>query len=233
MLSLYTPVKNALRQTNGNVDNEEHLQVLTTYKQCMLKGFKKNANAAATLRAKLKDQLMKSRIYSNECHREAEKSLDLVQANACYNLCGYLIHTREDQINCSLCLESLSTTENEIPNDFYASYITSAKSKGFLRFASLGMFHTFAKVEKQLQKHFKSEEAYLRDSFEMIVNKMAQDGLGLPNIGCHEHRTELVPFLIYEYLEIRYHLEAKRYKNELLEKLKVEQHKLRKLSKLV
>ena len=54
-----------------------------------------------------------------------------------------------------------------------------------------------------------------------------------PKICCDQHREEMVPFLLYEYIEIRYHLEAKRFKNEVLEKLKVEQQKLRKLSKHV
>ncbi|KAK4036093.1 hypothetical protein OUZ56_028163 [Daphnia magna] len=83
-----------------------------------------------------------------------------------------------------MCLALLSTEENELPSDFYASHITSLKSKGFLRFASL------------------------------------------------DHRTEMVPFLIFEYIEIRYHMEAKRLKNEISQKLKEEQHKLRKLSKI-
>ncbi|KAK4003648.1 hypothetical protein OUZ56_005404 [Daphnia magna] len=52
------------------------------------------------------------------------------------------------------------------------------------------------------------------------------------NIFCDKHRTEMVPFLMFEYIEIRYHIEAKRLKNEVSQKLKEEQHKLRKLSKM-
>ncbi|KZR97776.1 Uncharacterized protein APZ42_007164 [Daphnia magna] len=43
----------------------------------------------------------------------------------------------------------------------------------------------------------------------------------------------MVPFLMFEYIEIRYDMEAKRLKNEVSQKSKEEQHKLRKLSKMV
>lgn len=74
------------------------------------------------------------------------------------------------------------------------SHITSLKSKGFLPFASLGMFFTFAKVEKIVQNHFLSEKAYMRDSFHQVIHDVACDGLVLPKICCDEHRMEMVPF---------------------------------------
>ncbi len=232
MLSVYSPVKTILR-VNGNIDNEERMTMLTTYKNCMVKSFKENAEGAAAMRNNLKDELLKGLVYSTECHRKSESSLDLVQSNAVYYLCGYLLHSRAPQINCQSCIDSLSSPENELPSDFYASYMTSLKTKGGLLFASLGMFHTFAKVERMVQDHFKGGDAYIRDSFELIIRKIAGKGLTLPNICCDSHRNEMVPFLIYEYIEIKYHLESKRLKVELVEKAKKEQHKLRKLSNMV
>ncbi|KZR97400.1 Uncharacterized protein APZ42_007753 [Daphnia magna] len=63
----------------------------------------------------------------------------------------------------------------------------------------------------------------MRDSFHQVIHDVACDG----------HRTEMVPFLMFEYIEIRYDMEAKRLKNEVSQKSKEEQHKLRKLSKMV
>ena len=77
------------------------------------------------------------------------------------------------------------------------------------------------------------EKGYIRDSFHLIMEKLTKNGLSLPNICCDDHRQDTVPFLLYEYITIRYHLEAKRFKNEVIQKQKEEQHKLRKLSKLV
>lgn len=230
---MYVPIRNALR-IEGNVDDVERMRVLTTYKNCMIKSFRDDAQEAARMRDNLKDQLLNGLISANETHKSAGKDdLDLVQSNATYNLCGYLIHTRAKDIDCDDCMSTLSTQENELPSDFYAAFVTSLKSKGFLKFASLGMYYTFAKVERILQDHFKSEGAYMRDSFQQVISEIANDGISMPNICCPSHRREKVPFLIFEYIGIRYHIESKRYKNEVLEKLKEEQHKLRKLSKMV
>lgn len=171
MLSVYSPVKTMLR-VNGNIDNEERITVLTTYNNCMVKSFKENAEAAAAMRNNLKDALLKVVVYSTECYRKAERSLDLVQSNAVYYLCGYLLHSRAPQINCQCCKDSLSSPENELPSDFYASYMTSLKLKVGLLFVSLGMFHTFAKVERRVQEIFKGDNAYIRYSFELIIERL-------------------------------------------------------------
>ncbi|XP_032795100.1 uncharacterized protein LOC116931611 [Daphnia magna] len=43
MLSIYFPVKNALR-IDGNIDEEERMHILTSNKDCMLKSFKENVD---------------------------------------------------------------------------------------------------------------------------------------------------------------------------------------------
>ncbi len=64
--------------------------------------------------------------------------------------------------------------------------------------------------------------------------RVAENGIGgLPNICCSQHKEKTIPFLILEYIEIRYHIEAKRYKNDVLQKLKTKQQKLHKLSRMV
>lgn len=151
---MYVPVRNALR-IGGNIDDEERMEILTSYKTCMLKTFKDNVKEAADMRNNLKDHLLNGIIYSCENERlSADDDLDLVQSNATYYLCGYIIHSREAQIGCEACLATLLTTENELPNNFYAAFVTSMRSKGFLRFSSLGMYYTFAKVSVIIIIHF-------------------------------------------------------------------------------
>ncbi|KAI9565169.1 hypothetical protein GHT06_008945 [Daphnia sinensis] len=60
----------------------------------------------------------------------------------------------------------------------------------------------------------------MRDSFYQVIRDVACDGLVLPKIFCEDH-------------QIRYHMEAKRLKNEVSQKLKEEQRKLHKLSEMV
>ncbi len=191
----------------------------------MMKSFKENVSQAAKMRNNLKDTLLKGLILStnSEMDKNGDK-LDLVQSNSTYYLLGYVLHTRKDQINCECCFDSLTTEQNELPNDFYAAYITKLKSQGFLRFASSGMYYTFAKVEKFLQDHFKTEK---------VIKEVATNGLGIPKICCESHRESMFSFLVNEYIEIRYHIESKRYKNSVVQQLKEEQQKLRKLGKMV
>ena len=79
MLSIYVPFKNAL-QINGNVDCQERMHLLTSYKDCMLKSFKENVGQAASMRNNLKDKLLKGLIISNESEMASIRDdLDLVQ----------------------------------------------------------------------------------------------------------------------------------------------------------
>jgi len=73
----------------------------------------------------------------------------------------------------------------------------------------------------------------MRDSFDQVISAVVADGLNLPNICCDKHRKEMIPSIIFEYIEIRYHIEAKRYKSEFLNNMKSDQQKLSKLSKMV
>jgi hypothetical protein len=43
MLSIYVSVKNALLN-DGNIDEEERMHILTSFKDCMLKSFKENVD---------------------------------------------------------------------------------------------------------------------------------------------------------------------------------------------
>ena len=92
------------------------------------------------------------------------------------------------------------------------------------------MFSIFLFVEKELIKHFRSDEAVIRDSFEKVVNKISK--LELHTICCESHRQALVSELIYDYVVIRYRFEAKAIKNKEIEAIKSLRPKNRKLSKL-
>ncbi|KAK4024475.1 hypothetical protein OUZ56_009898 [Daphnia magna] len=217
MLSIYVPVNNALR-IDGNIDEEERMHILTSYKYCMLKGFKENVDKSKKMRENLKDALLKELIFAKNRETEQKDNLDLVQSNGTYYNCGCLIFTRKEEINCENCLDALTAEKSELPSEFYAAHITKLRSKGFLRFASLGFYYTIAKAERILQKHFKqSHQALIRDSFQLVIREVVGDGLSLPPICCGAHRHEQLSFLIYEYVVLRYHIEAKRFKNDALQ----------------
>lgn len=230
MLSMYFPVKNALR-IDGNVDDQEIMHILTS----MLKSFKENVDKSAKMRNNLNDHLLKGGlIFANESEMAYVKDdLDLVQPNATYYNCSYLVFTRKEDINCENCLASLTAEKSEFPSEFYAAPITKLRSKGFLRLASLAFYYTIAKVERILQKHLQSKDAYITDSFQLVINQVVGEGPILPPICCEAHRHEKISFLIYEYVQLHYHIEAKRFKNEALQIFKNYQKKHRKMSKMV
>jgi hypothetical protein len=58
MLSIYVSVKNALLN-DGNIDEEERMHILTSFKDCMLKSFKENVDKKKKIRENLKDSLLK------------------------------------------------------------------------------------------------------------------------------------------------------------------------------
>ena len=75
LLLLYCLVSNALNSSNSNIDVQELLRLLTSYKECMLKVFKDNATAASKIREYRKDSLWKKTIvFFNQIHRKAGQS---------------------------------------------------------------------------------------------------------------------------------------------------------------
>ncbi|KZS05411.1 Uncharacterized protein APZ42_031410 [Daphnia magna] len=122
MLSIYFPVRNALR-VDGNMDDQEKMHLLTSYKKCMQKVSREMLiKPQECARISLKDALLKGLIFStnNEMSNSVD-NLDLVQSNTTNYLLKYLLHTRQDQVDCKRCFDSLTTEQNELPSEFYAA----------------------------------------------------------------------------------------------------------------
>jgi hypothetical protein len=92
------------------------------------------------------------------------------------------------------------------------------------------MFSVILEVEKILIKHFESESAYIRDSFDQVISKVSE--MQIHPICCELHREKLTSSLIYEYIVIRYRFKGKWKKKEEVAKEDSRRHTQRKLSKL-
>lgn len=91
------------------------------------------------------------------------------------------------------------------------------------------MFLTFEQVERIVNDHFaSSEHVFIRDAFENVVNKT----LNLLNLSCDEH-PDILPYLIMEYVQIRFYFESKRYRNLHFSSVKTTVHTNNKLAKTV
>ena len=227
MLCVYYPTKSVLR--NANVDNEERMTLLTSYKSCLLDRFKEDAATAKAKRDELKSRLAKIQYLDRDFPDEESRNKYL--EHLVYDLSGYMLHSRKGKIGkCEACWKTI-LTGIELPSDeFYADKLVVLKSKGGLKKATRNMFSIFLAVEKIY--HFKTEDAYIRDSFEKVISKIAK--LHLHPVGCCEsHREKMVTELIYDYVVIRYRFEAKSKKEKETHRANSQRHKNRKMSKLL
>jgi len=226
MLCVYYPTKVAIR--NANVDQEERIQLLTSFKECMSDRFKKNQKSVDDFKARLKDSLLKGICYASfDCQ---EMEADSRTNHIVYYLCGYTLHSCRKIINCDECTETLETAEGDLPSEFFGDALVSSKSLGFLKFASVRMFQAFSLIDKEISKHFESEVAFLGDSFSDVITRISE--LTLPELCCDEHRDNLMVTLIYNYVVMRFRLEAKHKRETELREGKTLRHKNRKLGKL-
>jgi hypothetical protein len=67
MLSVYDPVRNALK-IDGNIEDEERMHLLTSYKDCMIIKLRENFKDAKIFRNNLKNFLLKGIISSSSNH---------------------------------------------------------------------------------------------------------------------------------------------------------------------
>ena len=84
--------------------------------------------------------------------------------------------------------------------------------------------------ERIVDDHFaSSEHVFIRDAFENVINKTGT--LNLVNLSCDEH-PDILPYLLMEYVQIRFYFESKRYSNLHFSSVKTV-HTNKKLAKTV
>ena len=229
MLCVYYPTKVVLR--NANVTHDEKMTLLTSYKDNLLARFKEDTAAAKARREELKSRLAKIRFMQTDFVDEESRNKYL--EHIVYDLAGYMLHSRKKKIGkCAACWSTILTNDDLPPDSFYADKLVVLKSKGGLKKATRNMFSVFLDVENLLIKHFQSEDAYIRDSFEKVVSKLS-DQVHHPIGCCESHGKKLFTELIYDYVVIRFRFQAKTKKSEEVDRANSERHKKRKLSKLL
>lgn len=235
MLCIYYPVNFHVK--NGNVD-EDYMSLLTSYHDCMLSKFKENVKEAADLRHGFQEILQEGFQYLEKfpfgqptANSEFSEEYDTANDHIVYDLSGYILYARSKMIKCHDCWKTLETTKDKLPGDFLASGFLDVKDRGRLKWATPNLYYTISAVELILDEHFKTAKGYLKDSFEDVVTKLSK--LKLPLICCDQHRSELVPKLIFEYVVIRFRFKARNRKNVLLAKVTAQRHSNMKQSKLI
>ena len=214
----------------GNVDNEDELKVLVSYKKCFVDRFKeiekKRMQAKLTLKDKLLSEL--SSRYVDEIEHQHD-SKNVTNDELIYDICGYLLHSRSHVLDCPMCKPLLKTEESQLPETFAPANYTLSRTYGYLKLASVQMFQCFKKVESLVNMHFlENKHIYVRDAFEKVIDDICF--LNLVPISCDEH-PDVLPFLIIEYVQIRFYFQSKRFRDIHLSKTKTAVHTGNKLAK--
>jgi hypothetical protein len=239
MLCIYYPIN--FHAKKGNVD-EEYMNLLTSYHDCMLAKFKENVEESANLKPGFQEILEEGLQYSentsgyswyqkSKVNDEGHEEFDTTNDHIVYDLASYLLHARKRLLNCSECLETLETTKDKLPGDFLENALVDLRDRGGLKWATPNLYFTISGVEEILDQHFKTAEGYIKDSFEDVITKITK--LNLPMICCTQHRSALVPKLIYEYVVIRFRFKARNQKKFLVSKVTAQRHSSMKQSKII
>lgn len=211
MLALYSSSTRVFIK-NANVDQEEQLTNISSYKKCLVDRFKNNNKALEEFKYEIEQKLLKELTvrFISDCSITGKATVDDMLV---YDLCGFILKARSFLVDyCKDCKNSVICKELELPDDFDAANYTILRNKGGLTFVTIPMFLSFRTIEAEIAAHFSNDNhVYKSDSFEVCINAISETNIH--PLFCDTHRNHSLPFLIMEYVHVRYHFESKRYKN--------------------
>ncbi|KAI9563207.1 hypothetical protein GHT06_010665 [Daphnia sinensis] len=229
ILSLYSSTTKVLNR-NANIDQEDQLYNISSYRKCLLDRYKNNTKVLEDLKFSLHDKLLQelSIHFVTECAITKKATVD---DKLVYDICGYLMRTRGYLIEyCETCKDSVVCDELLLPDDFDAAAYTQLRTKGGLTFVTVAMFESFRTIEVEVAAHFKNySHVYKSDTFEVCIDAISSSNIH--PIFCESHRNQSLPFLVMEYVHIRYFFESKRYRDLHFSKTNSAIHKHSKVSK--
>lgn len=214
----------------SSIDSSEQIVVLATISKCLQHKAKQSDIAAADLKKCMEDILLKeltSRYVDSLPERE---KVDYINDIAIYDVCGYMLKARPSVTVCLDCKHSVQCDELELPPDFNFDHFTGLRTRGNLIFVTVNMFQTFRVIESIIESHFNPiGQMYAENSFEECITKISK--AQILKLFCDIHRDHHLPYLIREYVGVRYHFESVRLKNLMLSQSKAVKVSNAKLSK--
>jgi len=199
----------------ANVDNVDCINILVKMSKCLQRKAKECDIESADLKAVLEDELLKELTVRYVDYVKEPAGKDCIKEAILYYLCGYMIHSRPSVTCCIECKKSVRCDELELPPDFTADHYTAIRNRGKLVFVTVPFFQTFRVIESIIEKHFEPiGQMYVEESFQKCISKIAKANI-IP-VFCDQHRDHHLPYLIREFVCVRYHFESKRLKDNLL-----------------
>jgi hypothetical protein len=175
LFCIYFPTKDVV--SGGNVDQEEQVQLLVSYKECLLGRCKTESKKAEFLRSTMRNTIIEElfdqrhenvtseqdipisewprfpsfdelALEEQDLPSEEELLIQKIRRHMVYNLCGYLLYSRKYLLKCEDCLNTLETSLELLPPDFYEAIATNRKDRGGLKYCIKKMFDLFIIVEE-------------------------------------------------------------------------------------
>ncbi len=116
-----------------------------------------------------------------------------------------------------------------IAEDFKAADYTASRNNGGLIFATVNFFRIIQLVENVITKFFDNEQhIYVTNCYEEVMSELCK--LSVINLCCHHHEESL-PYLMMQYVHIRFHFESSRFRNLHLSKIRSKMTSNKKLSR--
>ncbi|XP_045024866.1 uncharacterized protein LOC123469721 isoform X3 [Daphnia magna] len=211
-------------------DNEENLRVLVSYEECLLNKFKACEKEAARIRESFKEQLLEELSVRYVDVMDNQSSNDEVKHEMLYDMCGYLVKTRDSVwIHCPNCKKGLITKYEDLPSTFLSADYTADRNHGGLTFVTVNFFKIIQLVENVMSNFFDNDShVYISNCYETVMSEICK--LKLLNVFCFEHEESL-PYIILQYVHIRFHTESKRFRNFYLSKERTQMKTNKKMSR--
>ncbi len=227
---MYYPTK---RIIGSNVDSEEKMKILVSFRDCLLNSAKERKNELARMKKEIKDKLLQSLRFEVSNTENGMMAKGTITDNVVYYICGYLIH-KYRKYSCKNCLATINLDPDLLPEDLTVERLTLLKTKGRLKLASHDFFRLISHVEYTLQEYCLLDDILQKDAFDSVLMNVSENDL--PKVGCAEHSGTFVVNAIYDYLLLRFKSIAdssSRKKQEKVDALAAQRHANRKMSKIV
>ncbi|XP_072143134.1 uncharacterized protein [Dermacentor andersoni] len=200
LLSLYTPVKAALRGSVEGVPSPVLVGVNDTFKQTREACKSKQSSLRSAIEATLISCLEPSSSPECACN-EPTYARGNIEDNVVYYLCGYVIHKVRKGAPCDLCIADISS---EIPAVGCDSYLTEYRSfkQGSLKHPTLKMLGFMKTANKSVSASL--DETGLRgEIFWKVLDDL--EGCCLPLLGCTEHMFAFTCEVLNFFIVMRMH----------------------------
>lgn len=207
------------------------MELLSSYKEWLVKRFKKIQKENKDLKDYIKDVLLKNMVIELHEANSTAGTEATRNENVVYYVAGYLIlrfKRKKCANSCTSCLISMETGLEQLPDSFSANEFTKLKNRGGLRFPST--FALLKIVEQVINDFCRNGSSYGQNAFLSIIQSICLNTL--PQVGCQLHHENLMMNLIYDYMLIRFNFIAKQKNIEICQAAKRKKHTHNKLAKI-